>query len=46
MTSADGTHCGFRNVFDKITSHTVQKHQQQKSNIMIGNKSFERVKTD
>ena len=30
MTSVDETHSGFRNVVGKLTSHTVQKPQNQK----------------
>ena len=30
MTSEDGTHNGFRNVFGKFTSHTTQKAQSKK----------------
>jgi hypothetical protein len=35
MTSEDGTHSGFRNVVSKFTSQTVQKPQNQKSNISL-----------
>jgi hypothetical protein len=34
MTSEDGTHNDFRNVFEKFTSHPVQKPQNQKSTVL------------